>query len=453
MKVSASNPDGHGVKSSVITDLITSQPRVDFTKAVRFWVALGFINFGGPGAQIALMHRELVERRQWVEAQAFNRALGFCMALPGPEAQQLAIYLGWALHGIPGGIIAGTAFIGPSVVAMMVLSWLAVAHSDITAVAGTLSGLQAVVVGIVADAVIRVGLRTLDGPVRLAIACTSFGAVALVGLPFPIVIGVAALVGLATIRLAPGWIASAGRPVSDTGQKDPAGPSSTPEGLHRTWAVIGASLTLWIIPVGSLVLWRGPDDILTKIALFFTRVSLLTFGGAYAVLSHVAEVVVNDYKWVDASRMVQGLGLAETTPGPLIIVTQFVGFAAAYGHAPGLSPLMAGLLGGLVTTWCTFLPSFLFVLAGAPFIERLTRNPIVGAAFAGVTSAVVGAIANLALYTSVHTIWPVDERPDWFAVTVASLTFVALRWCSPPAYILAPIGAVAGIVWSYVQPS
>ncbi len=431
---------------------MTSQT-ASFTSAVRFWVVLGFINFGGPGAQIALMHRELVEQRKWVEDQAFNRALGFCMALPGPEAQQLAIYLGWKLHGIPGGVIAGTAFIGPSILAMMVLSWMAVAHGDIPAIAGTLFGLQSVVVGIVSDAVIRVGRRTLDGPGRLAIAVASFGAISLVGLPFPIVIGVAALVGLVVSRFAPHWMLSAGGPTRASGDPVPAGPSPTPGVPNRAWPVIGASLILWIIPVGSLVLWRGPDDILTRIALFFTRVSFVTFGGAYAVLSHVADVTVNDYKWIDAQRMVQGLGLAESTPGPLIIVTQFVGFVAAYGQSPGLDPLVSGVIGGLVTTWCMFLPSFLFVLAGAPFMERLTGNPIVGAALAGVTSAVVGAIANLALYTTVHTIWPADERPDWFAITVASLTFVTLRRYSLPAYVLAPIGAVAGVLWSYVRSS
>ncbi|MSQ43112.1 MAG: chromate efflux transporter [Chloroflexi bacterium] len=437
--------------SGVNTRREASQPGIDFTEAVRFWILLGFINFGGPAGQIALMHRELVERRKWVGELTFGRALGFCMALPGPEAQQLAIYLGWALHGIPGGIIAGTAFIGPSVVAMLLLSWMAVAHGDIVAVAGTLSGLQAMVVGIVADAVIRVGYRTLRGPLRVAIATTSFAATAFLGLPFPFVIGVAAVAGVVAGWLTPNWF-----PFPDARtvpRIDQPAFVVTPmrEAQDRIWKVIGTTLILWIIPVGGIALWRGPDDILTRIALFFTRVSFFTFGGAYAVLSHVADEVVNDYKWVDASRMVQGLGLAESTPGPLIMVTQFVGFAAAYGQAPGLSPLVAGLLGGLLTTWCTFLPSFLFVLSGAPFVERLSGNPVIGAALMGITSAVVGAIANLSLYTTSHTIWPTGDRPDWFAVTVAVLTFVTLRRYSLPTYILAPVGAVAGILWSFVR--
>ncbi len=428
-----------------------SKPQIVFADAVRFWVLLGFINFGGPAAQIALMHRELVERRKWVGELTFGRGLGFCMALPGPEAQQLAIYLGWALHGVPGGIVAGTAFIGPSVVAMMLLTWLSVAHGDVEAVAGTLSGLQAVVVGILVDAVLRVGYRHLRSPVQLALATASFAASAFLRLPFPVVVAVAAVAGVAASWLAPNWFH--GPNPGTAPQSDHTFPQNPPtlKIRHHLRNVIGTTLVLWAIPVGGLALWRGTDDILLEIALFFTRVSFFTFGGAYAVLSHVSDVVVNDYKWIDAARMVQGLGLAETTPGPLIMVTQFVGFSAAYSHAPRLSPLVAGVLGGLITTWCTFLPSFLFVLSGAPFVERLSANPVIGAALAGITSAVVGAIATLTLHTTLHTIWPTGTTTDWFAVTVALVALVALRKYSLPTYILAPIGAVAGALWTVIS--
>lgn len=437
--------------SEVGSRLKAPKPHIAFAEATRFWVMLGFINFGGPAAQIALMHRELVDRRKWVGELTFGRALGFCMALPGPEAQQLAIYLGWALHGVPGGIVAGTAFIGPSVVAMMVLSWIAVAHGTIPVVAGTLSGLQAVVVGIVADAVIRVGSRTLSSPFRVAVAAASFVAIAIVGLPFPVVIGAAALIGLTSSRIATNrsHVASgSGASTDDASSERSAAVHNSP---RRVWGIIGGTLALWIVPVGGIALWRGPDDILTTIALFFTRVSFFTFGGAYAVLSHVAEVAVNDYEWIDAPRMVQGLGLAETTPGPLIMVTQFVGFVAAYGRAPGLTPLTAGVLGGLLTTWCTFLPCFLFVLLGAPFVERLAENPNISAAFGGITCAVVGAIANLSIYTTWHTIWPTGNDPDWFAVTVAVIAFVSMRRSSMPVYVMTLFGALAGALLSVIR--
>lgn len=431
----------------------TSANQASFADAVRFWVVLGFVNFGGPAGQIAMMHRELVERQKWIGDVAFNRALAFCMALPGPEAQQLAIYLGWALHGIPGGIIAGSAFIGPSVIAMMFLSWLTVVHGEIPAVAGTLAGLQAVVVGIVADAVIRVGQRTLREPVRIAIAIAAFVGIAVLNLSFPVVIGAAAVFGLVVLRQIPKANGTGSGPVEPSDAQAHSLASLHRVNHNRTWVIVGATLALWIIPIGALALWRGSDDILTRIALFFTRASFVTFGGAYAVLSYVADVVVNDYQWIDASRMVQGLGLAESTPGPLIMVTLFVGFAAAYGQAPGLSPLVAGILGGLVTTWCTFLPCFLYVLGGAPYVERLADNRLVHAALSGIGCAVVGAIANFALYTTVLTIWPSSSTVNYFAMILASGTFIILRRYSLPTYFLAPIGAVVGAGWSaFVMP-
>ena len=432
--------------------------RPSFRDALRFWVKLGFINFGGPAGQIAIMHRELVDERKWVGEREFLRALNFCMILPGPEATQLAIYVGWRLHGFLGGLVAGVFFVLPSVFVLLLLSWLAVAQSDVPAIRGLLYGVQAVVIAIVVDSVLRIGSRTVRHPLLIAFAVAAFVAIYVLRIGFPWVIGAAALGGWLLQRPFPHVFQPAGHGGASHGEAEPA--DGEPEGsialaeseaptVGRNVRMIAAFFALWLGPFGALFLWRGLEDVLSQLALFFTRAAFITFGGAYAVLTYLAQQVVERYRWLSAAEMVQGLGLAESTPGPLIMVTQFVGFVAAYHHAPGLSPLLAGVLGALITTYATFLPCFMFVFVGAPYIERLSENRRLQAALTGVTAAVVGVIANLALFFGVSVLFPrgVNGGVDWFAVVAALVAFAALKRFKLPLYYLVPLGALAGMAW------
>jgi len=406
-----------------------------FKEAFRFWLTLGFINFGGPAGQIALMHRELVERRKWVGEERFLHALNYCMLLPGPEAQQLAIYVGWLLHGARGGLVAGILFIAPAFVLMLALSWAYAVHGQVAWVAAVFGGLRAAVIAIVAAAVLRIGRRSLTRPGARLIAAAAFLALFLFHAPFPLVIGVAAAIG---------WMMSrAGAPAAPW----PA-MSSAPRG--RPWLTLGLGLAAWWLPLLLVIALFGREHVLSREAVFFSKAATVTFGGAYAVLSYIDQAAVHEYGWLEPGHMLDGLGLAETTPGPLIMVTEFVGYLGAFRNPGGLSPQLAGALGATVTVWATFAPCFLWIFLGAPYIERLRGRRGLDAALSAITASVVGVVSNLAVVLAQHTLVR-DGAIDFAALALAVVCFVGLtryRW--PDALVV--IGsALLGILRWAVQ--
>ncbi len=417
-------------------------PKIKFTQALRFWVRLGFINFGGPAGQIALMHKELVERRRWISEEQFLRALNFCMLLPGPEAQQLACYIGWRLHGILGGLVAGSFFVIPSIFVLLSLSWLAVTHAHLPAVAGFFYGIQPAVIAIVVDAMLRIGKKTLRHPTLVCFAAAAFVLMYFFSVPFPMVIAIAALCGIALRHYWPHLVPA---------QQTQASGSVGYPAFSRAIKLGAIFFLLWAVPVGALWLWRGSGDVLIQEALFFTKAAFITFGGAYAVLSYMADAAVNHYGWLDARQMIQGLGLAESTPGPLIMVTQYVGFLGAWKFHGEFAPLLYGTLGAFITTYVTFLPSCFFIFIGAPYIEVLARYRRVQAAMVGVTSAVVGVILNLAVFFSSRALFQNGGGTlDYFALVTAVLWFLLLRWGRMQVYVLVPLSAVIGMAWNFL---
>lgn len=407
---------------------------------------LGFINFGGPSGQIALMHQELVDRRRWIGEGRFLHALSFCMLLPGPEAQQLAIYVGWLLHKTRGGIAAGVFFVLPSFFLMLGLSWTYAAHGDVEWIAGVFAGLSAGVLGMVVAALLRIGGRSLRNASALGMAGASFLAIFVVGVPFPVVVLGAAGFGYALSRVRPGLVAvpselgeeDSGAAIDDAAASAPHTQPST----RRAIKVLVIGLAVWWIPLLAVIAWRGTGDVLSQQAVFFSTASIVTFGGAYAVLAYVNQAAVYRFGWLSPNDVVAGLGLAESTPGPLIMVTQFVGFLAAYRFHGDLSPGVAGVLGSIVTVWATFVPCFLWIFLGAPFVERIRGHRRLGAALGAVTAVVVGVIASLALTFGVNVLF--DEvtyrEPFWipvplprpgtldpWALVIAAAAFVALR--------------------------
>jgi chromate transporter len=424
---------------------------VSFGEAFRFWLKLGFINFGGPAGQIAMMHRELVDQRRWVPEALFLRALNFSMLLPGPEATELAIYIAWRMHGIPGGIVAGAFFVIPSIFVLLLLSWLSVAYADVPVIRGALYGVQPVVMAIVLDAVLRIGRRTLRHRLLYLFAVAAFIALFFLHVPFPITIGLAALAALVLQTWQPAIFRPAGHAGAAAGSVEAAHAAHTTE-QHRSvmyaLKVVTAFLILWLVPLAALYVWRGGSDTLVVEMWFFTQAAFVTFGGAYAVLSYIADVAVNGYGWLTAAEMVRGLGLAESTPGPLIMVTEYVGFVAAWKTAPADVPrLVYATLGALITVYATFLPTFLFIFLGAPYVEWLSGNRRLQAALTGVTAAVVGVIANLAVFFGLRVLFPVRGGFDVFAALLAAAVFLVLRRFPIPTYWLVPIGAVAGVIW------
>ncbi|HEX5850447.1 MAG TPA: chromate efflux transporter [Rubrobacter sp.] len=429
---------------------------VRFWEAFWFWVKLGFINFGGPAGQIAIMHRELVEKKRWVSEKQYLRTLNFCMLLPGPEAQQVATYIGWRLHGTLGGVVAGSFFVIPSIFVLWLLSYLAVAHSDVPAITGLLYGIQPVVIAIVVEAVLRIGKRTINNRVLVGFAVLAFVALYFLSVPFPLVVLVAAVAGLLLSRtsLAADAFGVGGEgsleEVEEESAIDRTGSHGMPSML-RNVRLLGTFVVLWALPLGALYLWRGGEDVLVKEALFFTGAAFLTFGGAYAVLSYVADVAVNHYGWLTADQMVQGLGLAESTPGPLIMVTEYVGFIGAWNDPGPYAPLLYGTLGALVTVYVTFLPCFLFIFFLAPYIELLANDTRLKAILVGVTAAVVGVIANLAVYFATQVLFPDGvslQGLDVFALVVAAVSFVVLQRFRVPIYLMVPAGALVGMAWT-----
>ena len=421
---------------------------VPFSEAVKVWARVAALSFGGPAGQIAVMHRIVVEEKKWIGEQRFLQALNYCTLLPGPEAQQLAVYIGWLMHRTKGGLVAGTLFVLPGLLAIMALSWIYVLLGKVTLVQGLFFGLKAAVLVIVVEAVLRVGKRALRNNVMRAIAVAAFVAIFFYDVPFPVIIILAGLIGFTGGRL--GWPAfQAGGGHGKVGAKQVADADSalgeaTPDharpNVRWSLTVAGVFLALWLVPVAALYFGLGGDNVFSQIAVFFSKMAVVTFGGAYAVLAYVAQQAVDHYHWVTAGEMLDGLGMAESTPGPLIMVTQFVGFLAAW-RAPGtMPPLLAATLGGLLTTWVTFTPCFLWIFFGAPFVEALRANKALSAALSAITAAVVGVILNLAVWFGLQVLFS-DLQPVKFLG--AAIDLPVLASANLPAIALAAACAVA----------
>lgn len=431
-----------------------SESGIPFAELVRAFARIAAMSFGGPAAQISVIHRVAVDEKKWIDESAFVRALSFCMLLPGPEAQQLATYLGWRLHGLRGALTAGLLFILPGFVSMVVLSILYVSAADVAIVAALFYGLKPAVLPVVLEAVVRLKRRAASGTLGTSIAVAAFIAIFLFRVPFPLIVLAAGLVGTIADRSVPT------RGVA---------PRVTSRGeVWRTVHTALAWVVIWLVPVAVLLGALGPEHIFSRQAAFFSRVAVFTFGGAYAVLAYVAQQAVDVFAWLTPGEMLDGLGLAETTPGPLIMVVQFVGFLGAFRNPGTMDPIAAGILGSLVTVWVTFAPSFMFILVGAPWVERLTSNRKLASALAGVTAAVVGVVLNLGVWFAIHTLFTrvEDQRfgpmtvpvPDLatFSTTVAAIAVLAtvalFRFRIGMLWVLAG-GAALGIVARTLIPA
>ena len=409
---------------------------ISFGEAFRVWLRVALLSFGGPAGQIAVMHRILVEEKNWISESRFLHALNYCMLLPGPEAQQLATYIGWLLHRTAGGIMAGGLFILPGVVSIMTLSVIYAAFGKVSFIEALFFGLKAAVLAIVIQAVVRVGKRALRNRVMIALAALAFVAIFFFNVPFPVIIIAAGVIGYVGARF--------GRPefaaVEHGGAKNAAAvdsmlgeelPEHVRPSVARALSVAAVWLLLWLVPVAALLIVFGQANVFSQIAVFFSKMAMVTFGGAYAVLAYVAQQAVEHYHWVSAPEMLDGLGMAETTPGPLIMVLQFVGFMAAFRDPGALPPMLAGALGGLLATWVTFTPCFLWIFLGAPFIETMRGNKGLAGALTAITAAVVGVILNLSIWFALHTVFrhtvPMRsfglsfDMPVWGSVDVAAL--------------------------------
>ena len=434
----------HGASSTIVPP---SSP--SFGETLRFWWKLGWISFGGPAGQIAIMHREIVERRRWLSEDHFLHALNFCMLLPGPEAQQLATYLGWRLHGARGGIAAGVLFVLPSVFILLGLSWLYMAGGDVVWIGGLFYGLIPAVIAVVASAVKRIGSKALKTRSLWTLAVLAFIAIFVFKISFVLIILAAALTGYLGGRWRPTQF-PAGKGHEKSGAEEaPCAvlPAAARASLGRTALISVICLTLWWIPVigaGMLLGWKG---IHFQEGLFFSKAALVTFGGAYAVLPYVSQMAVGHYGWLGQRQMMAGLGLAETTPGPLIMVLQFVGFVAAWQNPGDLPPLAAATLGALITTWVTFLPCFLFVFLGAPYVQGLHERPALASTLTAITAAVVGVILNLAIWFAWHALRPVEGGYDYFVAVVAAGAWLAMERFKIGVIPVLAACALLGVVW------
>jgi chromate transporter len=446
---------------------------IPFGEAVKVWARVAALSFGGPAGQIAVMHRILVEEKRWIGEERFLHALNYSMLLPGPEAQQLAVYIGWLLHKTKGGIIAGTLFVLPGFLAIMVLSWLYALYGNLGAIEALFVGLKAAVLAIVFAAVRRIGGTALKNTAMLLVAAGAFVAIFFLAVPFPFIIIAAAAIGYAggrsglkAFEAGEGHASVGGTPVAD---RDTALGDHIPDharpSLGWTMRISAVFLLLWLAPVAVLLITM-PDSVYTDVATFFSKMAVVTFGGAYAVLAYVAQEAVENYGWLRPGEMLDGLGMAETTPGPLIMVTQFVGFMGAARNAGGLDPLLAGTIAAVLTTWVTFVPCFLWIFLGAPFAERMRGNVALSSAMTAITAAVVGVVLNLAVWFALHTIFAnvfeFRAAPFRFDVPVLSsvsipalvLTIAALiavfRFKAGPLAVIAGAG-IAGLLLWFVQ--
>ena len=420
---------------------------VSLTEAFGVWLRVAMLSFGGPAGQIAVMHRIIVEEKKWVSENRFLHALNYCMLLPGPEAQQLATYIGWLMHRTRGGILAGGLFIVPGVISIMALSYVYALYGKVGIIAALFFGLKAAVLAIVIHAVIRVGKRALKNRALQAIAALSFIAIFFFDVAFPLIVLGAGIIGFAGARMGRPEFALGGGHGNGAAKADQTSllgeevPEHAKGGWRQALRVLALWMPLWLVPVALLVGILGPDNVFSKIGIFFSEMAVVTFGGAYAVLAYVAQQAVTGYHWLQPGEMLDGLGMAETTPGPLIMVLQFVGFMAAYRETGGMSPLLAGTLGGLLATWVTFAPCFLWIFLGAPYIEQLRGNTSLTGALSAVTAAIVGVILNLAIWFAVHTLFrdvlpfhgwglrldvPVLASIDWAALALSAAAMVAI---------------------------
>ncbi|MBP0944307.1 chromate efflux transporter [Pseudomonas alliivorans] len=421
--------------SLVEQDLSRPEP-VSLREAFRFWLKLGFISFGGPAGQISIMHQELVERRRWISERRFLHALNYCMLLPGPEAQQLATYIGWLMHRTWGGVIAGALFVLPSLFILIALSWMYIALGDVPVVAGLFYGIKPAVTAIVVQAAHRIGSRALKNNALWAIAAASFTAIFAFNVPFPLIVLAAAVIGYAGGRLAPEYFRVGGHTTADKTFGAALIDDDTPTPEHARFSasklmkLIVIGLVLWTLPMAILTALFGWTGTLTQMSWFFTKAALLTFGGAYAVLPYVYQGAVGHFGWLTPTQMIDGLALGETTPGPLIMVVAFVGFVGAYVmqvFGPD-QVFLAGAVAAALVTWFTFLPSFLFILAGGPLVESTHNELRLTAPLTAITAAVVGVILNLACFFGYHVLWPqgFGDRIDWPSALIAIAAAIAL---------------------------
>jgi chromate transporter len=442
------------------TDPDAAPRRVSFREAFRFWVKLGFISFGGPAGQISIMHRELVERRRWLSEERFLHALNYCMLLPGPEATQLAIYIGWLMHRAWGGIVAGAFFVLPSVFVLLALSYAYAVYGNVQAIAGVLAGFKPVVVAIVVEAILKIGGRAIKRRVHLFIAATAFVLIYFLHVPFPLIVLASGLAGLLVAHVRPEQVdAARAAPAPAAGEEahskaaplviddEAPPPAHTRPSRGRILRVLAVGVACWVLPLAALVAWRGWDSLHAQEYRFFTQAALVTFGGAYAVLAYVTQAAAGSFGWITRPQAVDGLALAETTPGPLIMVLQFVGFMAAWRNPQGVAPTMSAVTGALVTTYATFRPCFVFIFLGAPYIEILRGNRKLTAALSGITAAVVGVILNLALVFGAAVIWPggLNGGTDWFAAGLSAASFVALYLLKADVLLVVILGGLTGL--------
>lgn len=443
-------PDvSHMHQDSVIAG---TKPPPTYAKAFKVWARIGCLSFGGPAGQIALMHRELVEERQWIDEGRYLNALNFCMLLPGPEAMQLATYVGWRLHGLRGGLTAGLLFVLPGAFVVLALSMLYAAFGKLPIVEAVFVGIKAAVLAIVVEALLRIARRSLRNGVEWLIAGAGFVAIFFLAVPFPLIVLAAALIGFAR----------------GSSQSSASGNASAAARVPfaQTVATTATWLAIWILPLAALAAFFGTSHVVSQIALLFSKLAVVTFGGAYAVLAYLAQDVVETHRWLSAGEMLDGLGLAETTPGPLILVTEFVGFLAAHRQGGG-NPWLMGLLGALVTLWATFAPCFLWIFAGAPYIERLNAEPRLKAALAAVTAAVVGVILNLTVWFALHVLFAsVSERtvgplrlliPDvstisWSALALSCAAVVLLFLLHRGVLTTLAICGALALTWHTIAP-
>lgn len=428
-----------------------SVTKVPFRAALKLWAYVGLNSFGGPAGQIAVMHREVVERRGWIDEKRFLHALNYCMLLPGPEAQQLATYLGWHLNGLRGGLVAGLFFVLPGVAVLLVLSTLYALYHETALLAAVFYGVKPAVVALVAQAFLRLASRTLKTHLARAIAAAAFIALFFFDVPFPLIVVAAALIGVIAARRSPAADADA-QPVEQTARPP----------LGRALRTAAVFLVIWLTPVVACLALLGPESIFSQLTLFFAFAALISFGGAYALLAFIAQQAVDVYGWLSARQMVDGLGLAETTPGPLIIIVQFVGFIAAFAQPGGLDPVAAGVVGGLLVSWVTFAPTFLWIFTGAPYVEYLRSRSGLNAALGGIGPAVVGVILNLAVWFALQTFfartgefraWPLRIHTfelasiDLFAVGLALAAFIALVRLKWPLLLTLGLSAIVGAAY------
>ena len=425
-------------------------------QAFWYWLKLGFVSFGGPTGQIAIMHTDLVESKRWISEKRFLHALNYCMVLPGPEAQQLATYIGWLMHKTRGGLLAGGLFVLPSLLILMILSYIYMRFGSTPAVAGVLYGIKPAVVAIVLFAAYRIGSRALKNKALWAISLASFLAITLLQLPFPLIVISAALIGYLGNHYAPRLFSGSGTHKGvdkHFGKAVIDDDSPTPAHAHFSWRGLVKFLVIgimaWLLGMASLTALYGWSAVYTQMAWFFTKAALLTFGGAYAVLPYVYQGAVAHYSWLTPAQMMDGLALGESTPGPLIMVVAFVGFVGGWSQATLANPLVAGVLAACIVTFFTFLPSFIFIFMGAPFIESSKNNLKLNAPLTAITAAVVGVIAALALFFALHVFWPTHLNIDWLAMLAAVIGFVALYQFKVNTMRLIGVFAIFGLLYAW----